>query len=312
MKFAKYLIKRALLMLLTMFVVITLTFFLMRMIPGDPLAHMARALPEQIRINFLAKYGLDKPLWEQYLIYLQNLLHGDLGESLIYQGRPIVDSIRESIGPSASSGGLALIIGLIIGILAGIVAALNKNRWPDYAVMVFAILGITVPAFLLGSIFQWIFSVKLRLLPSAGWGEPKHYIIPVVIMSFSTIATYARYIKSSMLDTLGQDYVMTARSKGMSEYRVIMRHVMRNSLTPSLTILSARIVDVLTGAFVIERMFAIPGMGYFFVTSVTANDYTMIQGVTILYAALFVVSQLIVDMLYSVVDPRIRLGDLED
>ena len=311
MKLVKYLVKRILLMLLTMFIIITITFFLMRMIPGDPLAHMARALPDQIRANFLAKYGLDKPLFEQYLIYMENLLRGDLGESLIYQGRPVLDSIKESMGPSATSGGLALILGLIIGILSGIVAALFKNRWPDYVVMVLAILGITVPAFLLGSIFQWIFAVKLKVLPAAGWGEPKHYIIPVVIMSFGTIATYARYIKSSMLDTLGQDYVMTARAKGLSEYKVIMRHVMRNSLMPSLTILSARIVDVLTGAFVIERMFAIPGMGYYFVSSVTNNDYTMIQGVTVLYAGLFVLSQFIVDILYSVVDPRIRLGGLD-
>ena len=296
-------------MLITLFFVVTVTFFLMRSIPGDPLASMARNLPDQTRENYYAKYGLDKPLFEQYLTYLENLLHGDLGESLVYPGRSVTETIASTSPVSGLTGGIALVIGVLLGVMLGIIAALYKNRWPDYLVMFIAILGITIPVFVLASLLQYFFSVQLGVLPTSGWGEPKHLIMPVIVLCFSTIATYARYIKSSMLDVLGQDYILTAQAKGLSQSQVIRRHVLRNSLLPAITILAGRIVGIFTGAFVVEKMFSIPGIGFYYISSINNNDYSMTMGVTIFYAALFVVMQLIVDIVYTLVDPRIRLSD---
>lgn len=305
----RYIIKRVLYMLFTLFVVTAVTFFLMRSIPGDPLASLARALPEQTKANFYAKYGLDKPLHTQFFIYMKNLLHGDFGESVVYPGRSVTQTIRETSPVSAAIGGIALAVGLVIGISLGIIAALYKNRWPDYIVMFIAIMGITIPVFVLASLFQYFFSVRLGWLPTSGWGQPKHLVLPVLVLCFGTIATYARYIKSSMLDVLNQDYVLTARAKGLSEFQVITRHVMRNSLLPAITILAGRIVGIFTGAFVTEKIFSIPGIGFYYISSINNNDYSMTLGTTIFYAALFVVMQLVVDFVYMLVDPRIRLAD---
>ncbi|MBR5970838.1 MAG: ABC transporter permease [Lachnospiraceae bacterium] len=304
---AKYILKRVLFMVITLLAVTTLTFFLMRAIPGDPLSSLARVLPEQIRANYYAKYGLDQPLFTQYLMYMKSLLRGDLGESLVNPGRSVTATILETSPISAQVGGIALLVGLVIGIALGVIAALYKNRWPDVLVMFVAIIGVTVPVFVLASLMQYYFSVRLRWLPTSGWGEAKHMIIPVIVLSFGTIATYARYIKSSMLEVLSQDYILTAEAKGLSTGQVIRRHVLRNSLLPAITILAGRIVGIFTGAFVIERMFSIPGIGFYYVSSINNKDYSMIMGTTVFYAALFVIMQLIVDIVYTVVDPRIRL-----
>jgi len=295
-------------MLLTIFLVVTLTFFLMRSIPGDPLANMARALPEQTRLNFYAKYGLDQPLFQQYLYYLKNLCVGDLGESVVYPGRSVQETILSTSPVSASVGGIALALGLVLGVGLGIIAALKKNRWPDYLVTCIAIMVITIPVFVLASLLQFLFSVKLGWLPTSGWGEGKHMVIPVIVLSFGTIATYARFTKSSMLDEMNQDYVLTARSKGLTRFQVITRHVLRNSLLPGITILAGRIVGIFTGAFVVERMFSIPGIGFYYISSINNNDYSMTLGTTIFYAVLFVVMQLLTDIVYVLVDPRIRLA----
>ncbi len=305
----RYVLKRILYMLLTLLIVATVTFFMMRSIPGDPLGGMARELPEQTKANYYAKYGLDKPLIEQYLIYIKNMIQGDLGESLLYPGRSVSATIAATSPVSGLVGGIALVIGLLIGVCLGIIAALKKNQWPDYVVMVIAIMGITIPVFVLVSLMQYFFSIKLGWLPSSGWGEPKHLIMPVIVLSFSTIATYARYIKSSMLDVLDQDYIFTARSKGLSEGQIVRRHVLRNSLLPAVTILSGRIVGIFTGAFIVEKMFTIPGIGFYYISSINNNDYTMTMGTTVFYAALFVVMQLIVDFVYMLVDPRIRISE---
>ncbi len=306
---AKYILKRVAYMLLTLFLAATVTFFMMRSIPGDPLASMARKLPDQTKANFYAKYGLDKPLFEQYTIYMKGLIRGDLGESIVYPGRPVAQTILETSPISGLTGGIALAIGLVLGIGLGIISALYKNKLPDYIVTFIAILGITIPVFVMASLLQYLFSVKLGWLPTSGWGEPKHLVIPVICLTFGTIATYARYIKSSMLDVLNQDYIMTARAKGLSESQIISRHVMRNSLLPAITILAGRIVGIFTGAFVIEKMFSIPGIGFYYISSINSNDYSMTMGTTIFYAALFIVMQLVVDLVYTLVDPRIRLSD---
>lgn len=305
----KYILKRTLLAFVTLLAVVTLTFFLMRSIPGDPLAGMARALPEETKAAFMAKYGLDKPLFEQYLIYMKGLLtQFDLGESLRYAGRPVLKTILETSPISGLYGCIALVIGTLTGVVLGIVAALNKNKMPDYVVMFIAILGTTLPVFVLISLTQWIFGVKLQWLPPSGWGTWKHMVMPVAVGAFGSVATYARYVKASMLDTLDQDYVLTAKAKGLSQFQIITRHVLRNSLMPAITIFAGSVVGVFTGAFVTERMFAIPGIGFYYISSINNNDYTMILGTTVFYAVLFIVMQLILDIVYTLIDPRIRVG----
>ena len=301
----KYTIKRICYMIIA---VATITFFLMRSIPGDPLASMARTLPEQTKANYYAKYGLDQPLFTQYLMYMKGLVHFDLGESILYAGRSVTGEIARTSPISGMVGGTALIIGTLIGVVLGIIAALKKNRWPDYIVMFIAILGATIPVFVLASLMQYVFAVKLGWLPASGWGKPSNMVLPVIVMGFGSVATYARYIKSSMLDTLGQDYVLTARAKGLSERAVILKHVLRNSLLPAVTIFSSSVVGVFTGAFVTEKMFSIPGIGFYYVSSINNNDYTMIMGTTVFYAALFIIMQLVVDFAYMILDPRIRVS----
>lgn len=304
----RYALKRIGYAVVTLLIVVTITFFLMRGIPGDPLSHMARALPEQTRANFYAKYGYDKPLFTQYLMYMKNLLQGDLGESVLNPGRSVSETIAKTSPISGAIGGIALVIGFVTGISLGIIAALNKNRWPDYLVMFIAILGITIPVFVLASLLQYFVSVKLGWLPPSGWGQPRHLVLPIIVLSFGPIASFARYLKSSMLDTLSQDYVLTAQAKGLSNRAVIMKHVLRNSMLPIVTILAGRIVGVFTGAFVVERMFGIPGIGFYYISSINNRDYSMVLGTTVFYAALFIVAQLIVDFVYVLVDPRIRIA----
>ncbi len=305
---AKFIVKRIGYMLVTLFIVVTATFFLMHSIPGDPLAHMARNLPEQTRANYYEKYGLDKSTSEQYLIFMKNLVSkGDLGESLRYPGREVTDTLLTNASVSAQPGGMALLVGITIGILLGIVAALNKNRWPDYIVMFIAILGITVPVFVLASVLQYFLSVKMMILPTTGWGSWKNVVLPVIVLSFGTIATYARYVKSNMLDVMGQDYILTAEAKGVSKFNVIKSHVLKNAFLPCMTLLVGQVSGIFTGSFVVEKIFGIPGLGFYYINSINDRDYTMIIGTTVFAAALFVFVQLIVDIAYSMMDPRIRV-----
>ena len=304
----KFILKRLGYMLITIFCIATVTFFLMRSIPGDPLASIAQTLPEQTRENYYAKYGLDQPLFVQYLNYMKNLVRLDFGDSIVHPGRSVSAVIAETSPVSAIVGLPALFIGLVLGVLFGIIAALFKNKWPDYVVMVIAILGITIPVFVLAALLQYFFAVKLHWLPTSGWGQVRHTIIPIIVLSFGTIATYARYIKSSMLDTLGQDYILTAESKGVSSLNVVRRHVLRNSMLPSITLLGPSVASVFTGSFVIESMFAIPGLGTYFIRAINERDFTMVLGMNLFYCLLYIASLLLVDILYVFIDPRIRLA----
>ncbi|SHI13297.1 ABC transporter permease [Sporanaerobacter acetigenes] len=306
----KYIVKRIGYMFLTLFIIMTLTFFLMHSIPGDPLAHMAKKLPEQIRLNYYEKYGLDKPVVVQYGKFLKNVFtKGDFGESLRYPGRPVTDTILKHARISGKLGFQALFIGVMIGIVLGIVAALNRNRWPDYLVMFVAIVGVTVPVFIIAALLQYVFTVKLELLPTFGWGEFKYTILPTIAMCFGSIATYARYMRSNVLEVINQDYILTAQAKGVSPFNVVRKHVFRNAILPAITILGPQIAGIFTGSFVIEKIFGIPGLGFYYVSAINDRDYTMIIGTTIFFAALFVFSQLVVDLLYGVVDPRIRVSN---
>ena len=305
----RYILKRLGYMVFTLWIIITITFFLMHLIPGDPLAHMAKRLPDQIRENYYKRYGLDQPVIVQYGKFLKNLVtQGDLGESLRYPGRSVTDTILNNSKVSGRLGLQAIVLGIPVGIILGVIAALNRNRWPDYLVMFIAIIGVTVPIFILAAILQYVLSVKYELLPTTGWGTFKHTIIPTIAMSFGSIATYARYMRSNVLEVINQDYILTAQAKGVSRFNIITKHVLRNAILPAITILGPQIAGIFTGSFVIERIFSIPGLGSYYITSINDRDYTMIIGTTIFYAALFIVMQLVVDILYGVADPRIRVS----
>lgn len=305
----KYILKRIGYMIISLFFITTLTFFLMHSIPGDPLAHLAKNLPEQTKANYYEKYGLDKPLGEQYVIFMKNLVtKGQLGESLRYPGRNVTDTIVTNAPVSGAIGGLALFIGVPIGIILAYVAALNRNRWPDYLVMFLAVLGVTIPIFVLAALLQYFFTVKMQVLPTTGWGKPEHLVLPVMASILGPIATYARYIKSSVLEVTSQDYILTAEAKGVSTFNILKRHVFRNSILPAITMLGSSIAAIFTGSFVIEKIFGIPGLGFYYISSINDRDYTMIIGTTIFYAVLFVIAQLVIDILYGIVDPRIRVS----
>ena len=305
----KYILKRFGYMLVTLFIITAATFFLMHSIPGDPLSYMAKKLPDQTRENFYEKYGLNEPVTTQFGIFLKNIItEGDFGESLRYPGRKVTDTILSGSKASAIVGFQALFWGVLIGIVLGIVAALFKNRWPDYLIMFIAILGVTIPVFVFASVVQYLFTVKFRLLPTTGWGSWKDMVLPVITLALGSIAGYARYMKSSVLEVINQDYILTARAKGASEFQVVKKHVLRNSLIPAITMLGPEVAAVFTGSFVTEKMFGIPGLGFYYVNSINDRDYTMIIGTTVFYAILFVAVQLVVDVLYGVVDPRISIA----
>lgn len=304
----KFIAKRVVYMLITLFVITAATFFLMHSIPGDPLSYMARNLPEQTRANYYAKYGLDKPVLEQFIIFMKGLLtEGSLGESLRYPGRAVTETILTNASVTVVPGSIALLIGLSVGVFLGIIAALHKNKWPDYVVMFIAVVGITMPVFVLASLFQYFFSVKFQVLPTTGYGKPENLVLPVACLCFGTIATYARYVKSNMLDVMSQDYILTAEAKGVSRFNVVKKHVLRNAFLPCITLLGGQISGIFTGSFVVEKIFGIPGIGFYFVSSINDRDYTMIIGTTIFAAGIFILAQLIIDIAYGLLDPRIRV-----
>jgi len=304
----KFTLKRFGYMLLTLFIASSITFMLIHAMPGDPLAVAARKLPEQIRANYYAKYGLDQPLLTQYSLFIKNALHGDLGQSLASPGRDITETIKKHAPISAQIGGQGLIVGVSIGILLGIVAAFNRGKWPDYLVMFIAIIGISIPSFVVASLLQYFFTVELRWLPTTGWGEFKHTILPTIALSFAPIATYARYMRANCLDVIGQDYIITAKAKGVSKVSLVFKHVIRNAILPAITLLGPQVANIFTGSFVVESIFAIPGLGQYFVSAVTDRDYTMIMGQAIFVSSLFIIALFLVDIIYGLVDPRIRVS----
>ena len=305
----RYIVKRLIYMIITLLIITTATFYLMHSVPGDPLtARVQKALPPQIRANFEKKYGLDKPVTYQYLLFLKNIFtRGDFGESITYPGIRVADTVLKNAPVSGRIGLRALAIGLVLGTIAGMLAALKRGKWPDYLVIFIAILGVTLPSFVLASLLQYFFAVLLNILPAIGWGASEKYkVIPVIALCFGTIATYARYVRSSVLEVLNADYILTATAKGVSHFNILRKHVFRNAITPSLTLLAGRIAGIFTGSFVIEKIFSIPGLGFFFVKSISDRDYPMIIGTTLFFAVLFILSQLVVDILYVLVDPRIK------
>jgi len=294
-------------MLITLWVIVTLTFFLMHMIPGDPFTS-EKKVPEQIRQNMLAKYHLDKPLIVQYGYYLNNLIHGDLGISLKYLNRTVDDIIKQSAPASFQLGIQSIILGVIFGLLFGIIAALKRGGGWDYFSMFLAIIGISVPNFIIATLLQLLLASKLKWLPVSGWGSFKYTILPSIALSFSTLSIISRMMRTSMLDVIGQDYIKTAKAKGLSQFQIIWKHMVRNAIMPVVTVLGPLIAGIVTGTFVIEQIFSIPGLGKFFVQSIYDEDYSMILGTTIFYSVILVVMMFLVDIAYGLIDPRVRLA----
>lgn len=310
----KFILKRIGYMIITLWVIITITFFLMNTLPGSPIEAGAKRLPEQVRINMMHKWGLDLPVHIRYVVYLKNLMKGNLGESITTPGLSAASIIHDKFPASARLGLQTVFFGLVIGIILGILAAFKRNSWIDYIVMVIAIVGVSVPSFVIASLLQKFLGGKY--LPIIGWPSEnvwfsgfKYTVLPTIALSFSNIAIFARYMRTSVLDVLSQDYILTAEAKGISNFSIVWRHIIRNSFIPIITILGPQIAGIITGSFVIERIFSIPGLGQYFVESITGRDYTMIMATTLFFSFLFIVSLLIVDILYAVVDPRIKIAN---
>ena len=301
----RYVLRRVAIAVLTVFTLATVTFFLSKLLPGDPF--MNEKIPVSVQEKQRAYYGLDQPVFRQYLTYMGNLIQGDLGTSIKFVGRSVWDIIREFFPVSAELGVIALVFAEIIGILFGILCAQFRNRWPDYVLMVFAILGIALPSMVIGPIIRYLFGVQLRWLPVGGWGKWQQVIMPAFVLGLGSIAGNTRSMRACMLAVITQDYVKTARAKGMSPVRVVLKHELKNSLVPMLANLGPMIAGVLMGSFVVEQIFVIPGLGKHFVNAVSTLDYPLIMGLTIFYGSFLVVMNLLVDILYGLVDPRIRV-----
>ncbi|WP_352419389.1 ABC transporter permease [Proteiniborus sp.] len=301
----RYTLKRGIIALLTIWVIITITFFLMHSIPGDPFTNEKKIQP-QIMENLKRKYGLDQPLIVQYGKYLQNLLKGDLGDSMKYKTRTVNEMLKTSFPVSAKLGLLATLVGAGLGITFGIIAALHRGKAFDYFIIFLAVIGVSVPGFVFAALFQYWFGAKLQWLPVARWGEWKHYVLPVAALGFGMIAYIARMMRTSMLDVLNQDYIRTAKAKGLSRNVVTWKHTIRNAILPVVTIVGVSVAGIVTGSFVVESIFAIPGMGKYYVQSIQQSDYTLIMGTTIFYAIILVIMMYVIDIVYGFIDPRIR------
>ena len=302
---AKYIAKRILSCILTIWVVITAVFFLVRLMPGGPFD--SDKMTPEIKANLNEKYGLDKPMGTQYSMYMKNLVKGDFGESMVFRGKKVSETITTSFPNSAKVGIVAVAVSLVCGVLLGIISALNAGKWPDRVCMIIATLGITIPSFVVSALLMYAFTVNLKLLPASGLSSWKNYIMPVFALCLSSLAFITRLTRSKLVDVLKSDYIRTARAKGLSSKTVIFKHALRNSLIPIVTYLGPLVAGILTGSFVVEKIFAVPGLGNQFVQTVLGRDYTMLLGVVIFYSTLIVVCNLVVDILYVFIDPRIKL-----
>jgi oligopeptide transport system permease protein len=297
-------------MLVTLFVIVSITFFLMQLLPGTPFTNPEKLTAQQMTI-LNAKYGLDQPVGIQYIRYLGNLVQGDLGYSFQHEGRTVSSMISDRIGPSAFIGLQALVFGAIIGLILGIISALRHNSIFDYGSVAIAVIGMSIPSFVFAALLQYYVGVKLEWLPVALWEGYSSTILPSFALSVTVTATVARFIRSEMLEVLGQDYVITARAKGMTENQVIVKHVIRNALIPVVTMLGPLAVSIMTGTLVIEKIFSVPGLGEQFTLSILVLDYSVIMGITIFYSALFIFVVFLVDIIYGFLDPRITYNEGE-
>ncbi|MFD1036991.1 ABC transporter permease [Virgibacillus byunsanensis] len=304
---AKYLLKRIGYIIVSLLFIVTITFFLMQAAPGGPFAS-ERKLPPKIEEQMNETYGLNDPMYQQYFDYLVGIAQWDFGPSFKYTGQEVTDIINRSFPYSLILGAEAILIALSIGVLLGVIAAIKHNKFGDYTAMVIAVMGISVPSFIMATVLQYIFSIKLQALPVARFESFAHTILPAVALATTPMAFIARLMRSSMLEVLSSDYIKTAKSKGLSDRVVTYKHGLRNAIMPVVSYLGPLVVAILTGSFVIEKIFGIPGLGKEFVESVTNRDYTIIMGTTVFFSILLLVSILIVDLIYGLIDPRIKVA----
>ena len=307
----RYILKRIVYSFITILVLTTVTFLLMQLLPGDPFTG-GKDIPDTVMEALRAKYGLDKPVFQQLLMYIGNALQGDFGIS-IPDGRAVTDIIRDAFPVSFDLGIRALLFAFIMGILLGIVAAVKRGTAWDSGAMFLALVGVSVPSFIMGAILQYFLALKLgqatgtQVFAIVGWTDWHSKILPAFALAFGSMATVSRLMRTSMLDVLNQDYIMTAKAKGLSQKAVIWKHAVRNALMPVITVMGPLVAAVLTGAFVVENIFGIPGMGRYFVQCVQQNDYPMVAGITMFYGSFLVLANLVVDILYGLIDPRVKL-----
>lgn len=303
---AKYIVKRILLAIVTIWAVATLTFFLMNLVPGGPFLS-EKAISPQAQAALEAKYGLDKPMSQRYVNYMTGALHGDFGDSLKQRGRTVMSIISMKFPVSARVGGISVLVALILGIPLGSIAALKRGKAADSVISVIATCGIAVPSFVICTLLMYFFGVKLGLLPTMGLESAKHYVMPVIALSFYPTAYIMRLMRSSMLDVLGQDYMRTAKAKGLAGGKILFKHALRNAILPVVTYVGPMLAYTITGSFVVEKIFVIPGLGGEFIKAINGRDYTLIMGTTIFLATLVIVMNVVVDIIYKLVDPRIKL-----
>ncbi len=301
----KYFLKRFGIMLVALFLIILLTFTIMHAIPGGPFTSN-KQVSEEVEAALNAKFNLDAPLHEQFFSYLGGVVHGDFGPSYKYVGKTVNEFIESGFPVSGKLGVVTIVFVLVAVVPMGILAAIKNGKWQDMLLMGLATVGVTIPSFVIASILIYVFSFKLNVLPTYGLDSWKSYILPVVALGGYSVSYITRLMRSSLLEVMGQDYIRTARAKGLSEGKVITRHALRNAMIPIITVLGPTIAGLLTGSFVIEKIFAIPGMGIYFVDSVTQRDYTTIMGMTIFYATFLMVMTFVVDVFYCLIDPRIK------
>lgn len=310
---ARFIGKRLLYAVLTLWIIITLTFFLVAGAPGDPITAKVGQMPERAQEVIRAKYGLDRPVVERYFVYMKNLITtGDFGESMVYTGTSANDVIRVNAPISGKIGGLALLFQISIGVSLGLVSALNREKVGDHVIRVSVVLAICIPSFVFAALLQYFLAFRWRLVPVFGWGTLKHYILPVTAFAIGGIASYTKYMRSSTISVLGEDFIVTAKAKGCRRRRIVNKHLIRNSIIPIVTMTGPAIAGIFSGSFILERIFAIPGLGAYYVKAVSDNDFTMVLGLTIFYAILYVIALILVDISYSIVDPRIRIGRSDD
>jgi oligopeptide transport system permease protein len=293
---------------LTIWALATVCFFLLRSLPGNPFATEQLLKPE-IQEKMMAYYGLDRPLFQQYLTYMGNLLKGDMGYSFKYVNRPVIQIIKTTFPISADLGLRSLAIGYPLGLFLGTLAARRRGKAADYICVLIAVLGVSVPSFVVGSLMQWVFGIKMGVLPIAQWKGFSYSIMPTITLAITTVASLARTMRASMLEVSGQDYMKTAKAKGLSEKEIVWHHQIRNALIPIITGLGPAVASTLMGSFIVEQLFAIPGIGKYFTESVQSLDYTTVLGLTVFFGIFLVSANFIVDILYGIIDPRIRVAD---
>ncbi len=307
---SKFILKRLGLAVLSLLIITTLSFFIISMKPGDPIIAKIQKLPESAKINIEKKYGLDKPMYVRYLTYMKNLLTKfELGPSIVYDGRNVNSLLKTSAIVSAKIGGLAIIVQVVFGVIFGMLSGLARGKTLDRLITVITVLSICVPGFVFCSLLQYFIAFKFKLAPLYGWGKWQHFILPLAAYAIPGIAGYAKYMRNSTIQVLSEDYIETARAKGVGRTRLIFKHVFRNAVLPIATMVPVAIGGIFGGAMVIEKFFSIPGFGQHYVKAVSDTDSMMILGMTVFFAFTYIVSLFFVDVLYGLIDPRIRIAD---